>query len=547
MKENLIKAAMGEIDADLILKGAEVYDVFTGETRRADVAVKDGIICGVGEYSGANEVDVSGKYILPGFIDAHMHIESSMVTPAEYAKAALAHGVTTVIADPHEIANVCGRAGLKFMKENAALAPLDIKFMLPSCVPCAPFDHSGAEFDAADTKELAPDFFGIAEMMNYPGVISCDSEVLGKLVDGKIIDGHAPMLTGRELDAYVCAGIKTEHECTTPEELREKLGKGMYVMLREGTLSKNLDALLAGVTSRNSRFCLFCTDDRFIGEVLKDGSIDLCVQKAVEGGTDIRDAINMATVNAAVCYGLKAGAVAPSYRADLVVCDDIVPKNIRMVYKDGKLVARDGKAVFDIKPAQICAEVMNTVHLDPVTAEFFAHEPSAEFTAIELIPDTIVTKKVRAKRGDKLSKVCVIERHKRTGNKGFAYVTNYGITNGAVASSIGHDSHNVIVIGDNDRDMAAAVNALGADGGIAVCSRGAVKARLTLEIAGLMSAKTAEDVTAAHEELYKTAADVGVNKGIEPFLSLAFLPLPVIPEIRVTDSGLFDVEKFEFI
>lgn len=543
---NLIKSALGEIEPDLILKGGNVYDVFSGTVITADVAVKDGIICGVGTYSGKNETDISGKYVLPGFTDSHLHIESSMLTPAEYARLVMPHGVTTVIADPHEITNVCGEDGINFMKESAKSVPLEILFMLPSCVPCAAFDHSGAVLTADDTKRLANEFYGIAEMMNYPGVLSCDDEVLGKLIDGKVIDGHAPLLSGNSLDAYVSAGIKTDHECSKPEELQEKISKGMYIMLREGTLSKDIERLAPGVTSKNSHRCLFCTDDRFAGEIENEGTIDFCIKKAVDNGIDVTDAINMATINASKCYGLNSGAVAPSYKADLVVCDDLIPGKIHLVYKNGELVAKDGKAIFEGFECNI-EKVCNSVRLDKVDAAFFYNETPDIFSAIELIPHAIITKKVIADKSQDLSKVCVIERHHNTGNKGFAYVTNYGIKNGAIASSIGHDSHNVIVIGDNDEDMSLAVNTLGKTGGFAVCKNGKILEYLPLEIAGLMSKKTAKEVIEIHNRLHAAAKEVNVCDNVDPFLSLAFLPLPVIPEIRVTDSGLFDVTEFKFI
>ncbi len=546
MLKDIIKAALGESEADLILKNGFVFDVFTGETTRADVAVKDGVICGVGEYSGANEHDVTGKFVLPGFIDAHVHIESSMLTPAEYARAVMPHGVTTVIADPHEIANVCGEKGIDFMKKSAAHTPLGVHFMLPSCVPCAPFEHSGAALSAEDTRRMAPDFLGIAEMMNYPGILACDEETLGKLVPGKPADGHAPLLSGAPLNAYAAAGITTDHECSLPSELREKVSKGMSIMLREGTLSKDIEKLAPAVNKRTARRCMFCTDDRFAGEILREGSIDHCIRRAAECGVDMRDAVIMATLNAAEHYGLRTGAIAPSYSADIVVCDAPVPGKIYEVYKDGILAAKDGEAVFASGGGDGAEEVTNTVHLEPVTAEFFGHAQPDEFTAIELVPRSIITKKARVRRGGAVSKVCVIERHKRTGRRGFAYVTNFGLRSGAIALSIGHDSHNVIVIGADDESMAQAVNALGTRGGIAVCGDGKAE-YLPLEIAGLMTRADAETVVSAHDRLMSAARSLGVNKDIDPFLSLAFLPLPVIPEIRVTDGGAFDAEQFEFI
>ena len=542
-----IDTAMGRADADLILKGGNVVDVFTGMVKQADVMIKDGVICGVGSYSGKNEVDVTGKYIMPSFVDAHIHIESSMVAPQEYARVVVPHGVTTVIADPHEIANVCGIDGLNYMLEAAKNIPLDVKLMLPSCVPAAPFEHAGAVIDAKTTQEIADKFYGIGEMMNYPGIISGDNETLGKLCSD-IIDGHAPLLSGNELDAYVSAGIKTDHECSNIEEMTEKLSKGMNILMREGTLSKDMAKLLGGVTPYTLRRCMFCTDDRCVGDIIREGSIDNCIRKAQRLGMNEIDTIIMASLNAYEAYGIKNhGAIAPSYAADIVVADSLSLNNIEKVYKDGVLVAENKWPLFEAVKVDT-SRVINTVHLPEITADFFRDElPDGEFAAIELIPDSVVTKKVTAKKGDKLSKVCVIERHHNLGTKGIGYVTNYNITGGAITTSIGHDSHNVIVIGDNDADMALAVNTLGKSGGIAVCSNGEVLGYLELDIAGLMSSKRARDVYSAHKQLEEAAKQLKINDIVDPFLSLAFLPLPVIPEIRITDSGLFDVMKFEFI
>lgn len=546
MKKTLINTVCDREKADFVIKNGRVADVFTGRIILADVLVKDGYIAGVGDYDCENVIDAFGKYVLPGFIDSHVHIESSMVTPPQYARAVVPRGITTVIADPHEITNVCGRSGLEFMREAAKDIPLDIKFMLPSCVPAAPFEHSGAVLTAADTQELAKDFYGIGEMMNYPGVLAADDEVLGKLV-GDHIDGHAPGLRGAKLDAYVCAGIKTDHECGNLPEMLEKIGKGMYIAIREGTLSKDLARLIYGVNSYTFNRCMFCTDDRFVGEIISDGTIDYMIKKSIELSIPPLIAISVGTLSAAICYGLNdRGAIAPGYKADIAIVDSLENFNVETVFKDGVKVAENGKALFDV-PVCDCSKVTDTVHLDKVTPEFFAHEMKDEFDAIKLTPHAIITEKVTAHKGDKLSKVCVIERHHNTGNKGIAYVTNYGIENGAVAASIGHDSHNIIVIGDNDKDMALAVNTLGKSGGIAITSKGEVKGYLELEIAGLMTNKDAAEVTEIHDKLIEEARKLNVTEEVDPLLSLAFLPLPVIPEIRITDSGLFDVNKFEFI
>ncbi len=544
--KNLINTAMNREKADLVLKNGKIVDVFSGNIFTADIAIRYGKICGVGNYSSDNETDLNGQYVMPGFTDAHLHIESSMVTPAEYAKAVMPHGVTTVIADPHEIANVCGEQGLEFMKESAKTVPLDINFMLPSCVPATPFEHSGAVLTAEDTKRLVPEFFGIGEMMNYPGIINADTETLGKLI-GKKIDGHAPLVSGHELDAYIDAGIKTDHECGNIDEMLEKIRKGMYVLMREGTLSKDLPRLIGGINRYTMRRCMFCSDDGFIGEIKERGTANYFIKEAISKGVEPIDAVIMATFNAAECYGMKdKGAIAPSYRADLVVAEDLTLNKITAVYKDGKLVAKDGKALFDASAIDTSV-VTNSVHLPHITPDFFDFTPKSDrFTAIELIENAILTKKVTASKTDKLSKVCVIERHHNIGTKGFGFVINYNIKSAAIASSIGHDSHNVIVIGDNNADMALAANTLGKDGGIAVCHNGKALAYLPLEIAGLMSAKPSDEVIKLHEEVYDAAKSVGVTDKVDPILSLAFLSLPVIPEIRVTDMGLFDVTKFEF-
>ena len=545
-KKRLINAACGREKADFVIKRGRVADLFTGRVIVADVLVKDGYIAGVGEYDCENSIDAYGKYVLPGFIDSHVHIESSMVTPPQYARAVMPHGVTTVIADPHEIANVCGKKGLDFMRASAKNIPLDIKFMMPSCVPATPFEHAGAAFNADDTKELAKDFHGIGEMMNYPGVIASDDDVIGKL-EGQYIDGHAPGLRGAKLDAYACAGIKTDHECGNLPEMLEKIGKGMYVAIREGTLSKDLSRLIYGVNNYTFTRCTFCTDDRFVGETVAEGCIDTMVKKAIDLSIPPLIALSVATISAALCYGLTdRGAIAPGYRADIVIADTLQNLSVETVFKDGVKVAENGKALFDV-PECDTTGVTDTVHLPEITPEFFKHNTPEKFTAIKLTPQSIITEKTEVKKGDKLSKVCVIERHHNTGNKGIAYVSNYGIENGAIAVSIGHDSHNVIVIGDNDSDMAIAVNTLGKSGGAAVVSGGEVKEYLELEIAGLMTNRPAEEVITIHDNLIKAARALNVTEDVDPLLSLAFLPLPVIPHIRITDSGLFDVDSFGFI
>lgn len=546
--KSLIDIAAGRKKAGLVLKNGKIIDVFGGRVLEGDVAIQEQYIAGVGDYDGEKEIDVNGRFILPGLIDTHVHIESSMVSPAEYAKEVLRHGVTTVIADPHEIANVCGEAGLNFMKENAKNLPLDIEYMLPSCVPAAPFEHSGARLDSKDIRRLAPGYFGLGEMMNYPGIVQGDNETLSRLIFDRV-DGHAPFLSGKELNAYAAAGIQTDHECTTLEEMYEKIACGMYILIREGTLSKDLEKLLPGIHSGTLHRCCFCTDDRFIGSISRHGSIDYCIRKSIRLGLSPVHATIIATYNAAQCYGLKKkGAVAPGYFADLVIADDLELNTIHAVYKNGRAIVE--KDVLLAKPdtVPLPSEIVGTVRLPVVTPEFFTCPiPKNPFTAIELIPHSITTRKAMTIWHSALTKVCVLERHHNTGLKGFAWITNYGITGGAIASSVGHDSHNVIVAGDNDEAMALAVNTLGSSGGIAVCSPENVLAFFPLPIAGLMSDQSAADALKMHDALYEAARQLQISPEIDPFLSLSFLSLPVIPEIRITDQGLFDVTAFKFL
>lgn len=548
--DRLINVAAGREKADLVLKNCKIVDVFSKNVILGDIVISGEYIAGIGNYSSDNEYDIAGKYVMPGFIDSHVHIESSMVTPTEYAKAVMINGVTTIIADPHEIANVCGENGINFMMKCADSVPLTVEFMIPSCVPATSFEHSGACIDSVTINKLmSTKFLGLGEMMNYPGVINADYEVLAKLKCADIIDGHAPLVTGNDLNAYVCAGIKTDHECTTINEMSEKISKGMYIQIREGTLSKNLEELVGGINPATVKRCTFCSDDRYLGDIIKYGTINYCISKAISLGVEPLDAITIATINAAECYGLKkVGAIAPGYFADLVIADDLSLNKIDRVYKNGILVAQDNKALFEHKITKLNDEVLKTVHLPKITSESFKITTDKnEIPVIRVNKGTIVTTKVMRKFSGKLSKVAVIERHKMTGNIGLGFVENYDITGGAIASTIGHDSHNVIVIGDNDEDMAFAVNSLGESGGIAVCSNGEILERLELPIAGLLSDKPISEVLKSHERLNSAAKMLRINPEIDAFMTLAFLPLPVIPEIRITDMGLFDVTKFEFM
>ncbi len=545
-----IDAAAGREKADLVLKNANAVDIFCHRTVTCDVAITDGIIVGLGNYDGKVDVDCTGKYVMPSFYDTHLHFESSMATPDRYLAAAVPHGVTTVNADCHEIANVCGEKGVEFMIACTKGIPADVNFMLPSCVPATPFEHANARFTARDTQRMLSSgkFFGLGEMMNYPGVIAADPDVLGKIAAARIIDGHAPMLTGKDLDAYLTAGIITDHECETVDEVYEKIGKGMYVMVREGSQTKNLSTLIGAVNDYTKRRMVFCTDDRYIGEVISDGTIQNCVVSACRHGIDVYDALAMASLNAFECYGIKnKGAVAVGFAADLVVSDNLIPEKILSVYKDGRLVAENGKALFALPSIDKCG-VTGTVNVAPVTASSLIPKFIPDKTPVmRVLKDTVATKKVFRQNTEGLNMCAVIERHKATGNVGKCWVENFGLRGGAIAQTVGHDSHNITVMGDNAEDMALAVNALGREGGMALVVNGKIEYLFKLEIAGLMSSKLAEQIIEEHRILEEKTKILGINPEIEPFMLLSFLSLIVIPEIKLTDSGLFDVCEFRFI
>lgn len=561
---NRVKVARGEEKASLVLKNCQVINVFNGKIEKSDIAIEEGYIVGIGDYEGVEEIDVKGRYVCPGFIDGHVHIESSMLTPQRFAKAVLPKGTTTVIEDPHEIANVCGLDGIKYMLEDSALSPLDVYVMLPSCVPSTEFENAGAVLLAEDlaTLKAHPYVLGLGEMMNYPGVLYGNQKVYDKLelMKNTVIDGHAPDLTGKALNGYITAGIKTDHECTTAKELKEKTSKGMYVHIREGSATRNLGDLIGGVTPYNNRRVIFCTDDKQPYDIKNEGHINYNVQLAIEYGIDPIIAIQMATLNTAECYGLRGkGAIAPGYEADIVILNDLDTVNVAAVYKKGKLVAEDDKALFEILPYSD-DRVLDTVRLKDIDDISFDVPLSSDIAkVIQLMEHNVTTKNVRRKvdvedhlfkHNKKLDilKLSVIERHKCTGNVGLGLVEGYGLTNGAVALTIAHDSHNIIVVGDNDQDMHVAVRELQrVKGGMTIVSGGEVLNTLQLEVAGLMTGASMESVQAKLEVMEKVALEKGVNKEIDPFLTLAFLALPVIPDLKLTDRGLFDVGKFAFV
>lgn len=554
MKKDLIEVAAGRKKAELVLKNAKIVDVYCRRILKGDVAIHHGKIAGIGDYSGESERDVQGAYVMPALIEGHAHIESAMLPPSEYARLVVPHGVTAMIADPHEIANVCGEAGLHFMRENAQNLPLEIYFMLPSCVPATPFEHAGAIIDSAATEELmkSGSFYGLAEMMNVPGVVFADEEILRKLNCAARIDGHAPAVSGKELAAYISAGISTDHECLTAENMLEKISMGMWILLREGTQAKNLSVLVPALTPTIMQRCALCTDDCHLGDISAKGTVRNAVQTAVELGVEPIDAIIMATKNAAECFGLShLGAVAPGKQADLLITDDLRLSHIFAVYKNGNPVAENGKflpntaTVFSSGADPSC--VTNTVHIREISPQDLKLNFDPSVPVIHWVEGTISTTAVYRDNAEGLNLAAVIERHSGKTRIGKGFLDNYGICGGAIAQTIGHDSHNITVVGDNAEDMALAVNALGTQGGIAVVQAGEVTAFLPLPIAGLMSDKPAEDTLAALHQVENAAQKLSVNPRIDPMMSLAFVSLPVIPELRLTDSGLFDANKFEFI
>ncbi len=566
--KHLIDVASKRKKAELLLKNCRIISVFSNEIIEGNLAIDSGKIIGIGDYEGLNEIDLNGKYLSPGLIDSHVHIESSMISPGQFARAVVPKGTTSVIADPHEIANVCGLEGIKFMIKSSEDLPLNVYYMLPSCVPATPFENSGAILEAGELKELIgnPMVLGLGEMMNYPGVIQGDSKIVDKLKlaqdNNKIVDGHSPNIGGEELNAYIIGGIKTDHECSTVDEMQDRLRKGMYISIREGSAAKNLEALIEGITPENERRCLFCTDDRNPEDIIETGHIDNNVRTAMKNGINPITAIKMATINVCECYGIKnLGAIAPGYDADLIIVNNLEDFNVLEVIKNGKFVAKDGEPLFDVKKENI-TKVSGTVNFKKIYEKDLKIKlTSNHANVMRLLPHSLLTEKVIREveidskgyfkfNSDKdLLKLAVIERHHATGNIGFSLVENFNLKGGAIASTVSNDSHNILVIGDSDHDMHVAVKEIEKiQGGLVVVSKGKVLKKLELPIAGLMSDKPIEAVKEILGEMLKIAYDrLGVNRDLDPFMTLAFLALPVIPEIKVTDKGLFDVVNFKFI
>jgi len=562
-----IEVASGKKRCELVFRNAKIVDVLSHEILEGSIGVDNGRVVGIGPYEGDMEIDVEGRFLMPGLIDSHVHIESSLAPPDAFARAVIPHGTTTVIADPHEITNVKGAEGINFMTRSAKKIPMNIYFMIPSCVPATSFEHSGAVLDAAAIDALMDDenVLGLGELMDYPSVISANTDIMDKILTAssrdKLIDGHGPMIEGKALNAYAAAGVRTDHESSTVDEMRERLRAGMYILMREGSAAHDLRALLGGVTEGNSRRCMFCTDDRQPEDILNSGHIDNHLRISVEMGIDPITAVQMATINAAQCYRLhNIGAVATGYEANFVIVDNLKDFNVKDVYYKGTLVARDGEAVFKAEKEDFKA-VSGKLNVKPFGIEKFRLKLESDIARVmRLKAHSLLTEKVQRKifrdqEGNfdqhselDILKLAVIERHNATGNIGLGLVENFKLKNGAIATTIAHDSHNIIVIGDNDADMYTCVNELiKIGGGITMCSSGKILGTLPLPIAGLMSDKPLYEINAKLKDMNQTAYDVlKVNQNLDPFMTLAFLALPVIPELKLTDVGLFDVTKFNF-
>ncbi len=558
-RKKWIRAAQEQERPELVLKNGMVVNVFTGEILKEDVAITDGYIVGVGSYHGQKEIDVSGKYVVPGFINAHLHVESSMVTPAVYAMEELRHGTTTVITDPHEIANVGGKEALADILRAAENSPVNYYVMLPSCVPATPFEHTGAVLSAEDLLCFKdnPHVLGLGEMMNAVGVIGNDPDVHRKLeaFEDMVIDGHAPSFVGHALNAYICGGINTDHESTTFDEVVEKIRRGLTVLVRDGSASRNLEQIVKGLASwgtHTSRLA-FCTDDKHLADIRREGTISSNIRQSIALGLPPVKAIRMATINAAQVYGLKhIGAVTCGYRADLVVLDDLITVKIHEVYKDGVPIAERPVP----KPDTYNEKLMDSVHIAPLSDDVFDLPERETYDVIGLVRHQIITEKLTMTQQELsaglanggICKIAVIERHHATGFHACAYLKGYGLRHGAVGTTVAHDSHNIIVVGDNDADMKKAVEELvRIKGGYTIVQDGEVVDSLPLPLGGLMSMLSAEAFIPRLDAIIQKAYAAGVDPDIDPFITLSFTALPVIPHIRITDQGLFDVDQFCFL
>ena len=559
-KQRIIAAAAGREPADLVLKNATFVNVFSNELSTMDIAVAEGLIVGMGSYQGRSEVDCTGKIVLPGFLDAHIHLESSLVSPTEFVKAVLPHGTTTVVTDPHEIANVMGTDGIEYMLQATEDLPVDVRFMLPSCVPATPLDESGAILDyrAIDSFYDHPRVQGLAEMMNFVGAINGDEQTVEKIVAAqahhKKIDGHAPDLQGNDLNAYIAAGVYSDHECHDVKDAIAKLERGQFIMIREGTAARNLEALMPLLTGKYADRCMFCTDDKHPNDLLEKGHIDYIVKKAISLEADPITAVKVACHNAARYFLLNnRGGISPGYLADFVIIDNFQDFNIEQVYKKGVLMVDHGE-IQDFPSPEIepylVERAHKTFHVAALTAEDFAEKRPRGI--IGMVDGEITT--VDAGYSDRIDveydvlKIAVVERHKNTHHIGIGYIQGYGLKSGAVATSISHDSHNIIVVGTNETDMAAAVNrVVELNGGIVVWDGGQSVAEVPLAIAGIMSDEPLVTVNEKLETAKDAAHKLGVNPGIDPFMTLSFMALPVIPSLRITTRGVFDVTTQSYV
>jgi len=564
-----VAVAAGREKADIVIRNGKIIDVFNGEIIEGDVAIVDGYIAGIGSFEAHQIIDAHGSYISPGLIDGHVHVESSMVTPQEFAKVLLMHGVTTAITDPHEMANVAGIVGIQYMLDQSEDLPFDLFVMLPSCVPATEFEVSGAKLSMDDLEPFFdhPRVLGLAEVMNFPAFLNGEVEMLKKVGRtsslGKKIDGHAAGLSANDLNVYMAAGIRTDHECTTAAEAKGRLQKGMYLMIREGTVAKDLMNIIEVVNERNSRRCLFVTDDKHLDDLLVEGSIDYNVKLAIASGLDPLTAIQMATLNAAECFGLEdRGAIASGYKADLLLVNSLREMKITHVMKDGEVVVRDGTYLKPTKSMKSNkADLSETVTFFDICRDDLAIPMSGQYAnVIKVIPNSLTTRHQIAQvdidadgffqpsPSLDLMKIALIERHHLTGKIGLGIVKGLGLKAGAIASTVSHDSHNLIVCGENDEDILLAVSELKKrQGGLIVVKDGAILASLDLPICGLISPLPYTEVYKKLLNLNDSLRELGVNGKFNPFLTLSFLALPVIPELKLTVQGLFHVGKFHHL
>lgn len=565
-----IKAASKAETCDLVIKNITIIDVFQNDSFISDVAIKNGYIVGLGEYDGTVTIDGTGKYICPGLIDGHAHIESSLVTPTEYYKAALLHGITSIVTDPHEIANVLGVSGIELMFKLSENIPFDFYFMLSSCVPATIFENSGAVLNSEDLLPLYnnPKVLGLAEVMNFPALLNCDEDMINKVWDarskGLVIDGHGAGFDTNMLNVYTTANIITDHECHTPDEVIDRIRRGMYVLIREGTVAKNLKELIKATSIANSRRVCLCTDDKHIDDLIENGSIDNSIKMVINYGLKAETAIQMSTLNTAECYGLKhKGAIAPGYIADFLILDELDTFKINSVYKNGNLVVRDNKLVNIESDDSSLIQMEDSINLPPLSKESFKIDIKNKsiLNAIEIIPNKLESNHLKINIKESYStdefisdtnldllKIAVIERHNATGNIGLGVLRGLKMTKGAIATTIAHDSHNMIVCGCSDEDMLFAVEELKKlKGGIIVVKNKTVLASIALEIGGLITSRKSEEVVEDINKLHFAIHTISPTIDFNPFLTLSFLSLPVIPTLKITDKGLFDVSKFEFI